>query len=408
MRQSHRLYILLVLNLSMEELGPPPRIPQSGEPRYCPDCGSRVADLASSCIMCGASLDVEEEAPVEEPQPPRFQIPWRGLFSSILAALAFLAVVGWLVRAQIIEPPATPTPTVTPTATPSATPPPRPTETLPPTETPTPIPPQAYPVQPGDTCVSIAAQFQVPLDLLIALNPDKCGSGGIIRPGDPVLIPAPTSTAGPAPTMGPGTPLPTQECPILYVVESGDTALGIAERLGVSLQTIQEANGLDEQELAQLRVSQVLQIPCSTPSPSPTPTRDPNASPTPLPKYAAPVLLSPADGAVVDSPLLPLQWTTVSLLRENEWYAIRLRRLDEDIPVESCYTKTTVARLGIECASTPQDGAHEYSWEVTVVRLTGRSSTGEPRYAAASHSSEKRTFRWLVPPPHTPTVTVAP
>ena len=95
----------------MEEPTSTPPIPESGEPRYCPECGSRVADLATSCLMCGAQLDVEEEAPEEAP-PPRFQIPWGGLIAGILTALAFISLVGWLVRAQIAGQSGTPTPTV--------------------------------------------------------------------------------------------------------------------------------------------------------------------------------------------------------------------------------------------------------------------------------------------------------
>lgn len=389
----------------MEEPTPLP-IPETGEPRHCPECGSRVADQASTCLMCGASLEVEERAAPDEARRPRFQVPWRGLIASILTALAFISVVGWLVRAQIMGQPATPTPTLSPTPTRPPTRTPEPTETLLPTFTPTPVPPRVHEVREGETCVSVAVQYGIALDVLVDLNPEKCGPGGIIRPGDLLLIPAATPTPGPTPTVGPGTPSPTPQCPMLYVVQTGDTGLGIAEEYGVPFGVIEAAN--PNEDLSQLQVNSVLRIPCGTPSPTPTPTVDPNASPTPVPKYAPPALLSPPDGATLTTSLVPLQWTTVSLLRENEWYAVRLRRLDADMPVESIYTKTTLVRLGEEYAPSPEDPLREYSWEVTVVRSVGTSATGEPRYTAASETSARRTFRWSLSPDTTPGVNRTP
>jgi LysM repeat protein len=385
----------LTSNLPMEELTPR-LIPDSSEPRHCPECGSRVADLASVCLMCGASLDVEE-APAEAPPSPRFQVPWRGLFVSILTVVAFLGLVGWLVRLQIISYSTTPTPAFTPTVTRPPTYTPRPTEKPTSTLTPTAIPPLPYEVRQGETCVGIATQRGISLDTLVDLNPEKCGSDGIIVPGDILLIPAATPTIGPTSTVGPGTPVPTQECPIYHAVQAGETGLGIAERYNVSFSIIEAAN--PDKDLSQLQPNQVLQIPCGTPAPTPMPTMDPNASPTPVPKYAPPALLSPPDGATLTAEMVPLQWTAVSLLRDDEWYAVRLRRLDADVPVESVYTRTTLERLGEEYAPSPDDPSREYSWEVTVVRLAGASASGEPRYVAASYTSSRRTFRWLAATP---------
>lgn len=378
----------------MEELTSLPPIPESDEPRNCPACGSRVADMASTCLMCGASLDVEAELP-EEPAPPRFQIPWRGLLAGIVTAAVFIAAVGWLVRAQIMGFAPTPTPAFTATATRPPTRVPTLTATPTPTSSPTPVPPRVHQVQAGETCASVAVQYGISLEELTALNPEKCASGSIIRPGDLLLIPAATPTPGPTPTVGPGSPSPTPQCPILHVVQAGETGLGIAEKYNHPLGVIEAAN--PDVDLAQLQVNQVLQIPCGTPAPTPIPTVDPHATPTPIPKYASPALLSPPDGATLTTSLVPLQWTAVCLLRENEWYAVRLRRLDKDAPLESIYVKATLARLGAEYAPTADDPLREYSWEVTVVRQVGTSAAGEPRYTAASHPSGRRTFRWLAP-----------
>lgn len=377
----------------MEEPTPIRPIPETGEPRHCPDCGARVADMASSCLICGAALDSEEEAP-EEDVETGFQIPWRGLIAGVSAALVFLVAVAWLARAQIAGLSGTPTPTLAPTLTRRPTNTATPTGIPSPTPTFTPVPPRVHQVQTGETCSSVATAYGIALDVLVALNPEKCGVGGIIRPLDLLLVPAATMTPGPTPTLGPGTPSPTPECPILHIVQAGETGLIIAEKYGVSFDLVVTAN--PQVDFEALPVNQVLQIPCSELPPTATPTVDPNASPTPIPKYRAPDLLNPPDGATVMGELVPLQWTAVSLLQENELYAVRLRRLDEDQQVASIFTKTTLVRLGEEYAPSPDDPVREFTWQVTVVRDLGSGISGQTRYAAASHTSERRNFRWLL------------
>lgn len=379
----------------MEEPTPISPSPEAGDPRHCPECGMRVADMASTCMMCGAPLDVDEEIYEEEDQP-RVRVPWGQLIAGILTALVFLGLVGWLARAQIMGPAATPTPQVTPTVTPWPTRTPTPTETSLPTLTFTPVPPRVHQVETGETCSSVAGSYGVVLDVLVALNTDRCGPTGIIRPGDLLLIPASTATPGLTPTVGPGTPSPEPECPILHVVQAGETGLAIADKYDVPFNLVQTAN--PQVDFDKLPVNQVLQIPCKDPQPTDTPTPDPNASPTPIVKYAAPALLNPPDGATVTGPPVPLQWTAVSLLREDEFYAVRLRRVGDGSPVESIYTRTTLVRLGEEHAPAPDDPTRQYSWEVTVVRLNGTSATGQSRYTAASHPSGKRTFYWAFSP----------
>jgi len=183
--------------------------------------------------------------------------------------------------------------------------------------------------------------------------------------------------------------------------------LAIAERYGVPFDVVATAN--PQVDFEQLPVNQVLQIPCRETGPTATPTVDADATPTAIPKYAAPALLSPADSATVTGELVPLQWAAVSLLRGDELYAVRVRHLDEDLPVDSVFTRTTLVRLGEEYAPSPDEPVREYSWEVTVVRDLGRGGTGQTRYTAASHTSEKRTFRWvLAPADETPATTSLP
>lgn len=83
-----------------------------------------------------------------------------------------------------------------------------------PTATPTPLPPEAtrYVVQPGDTLLSIAADYGASLQVLITVNgiedPSRLRVGQelIIIPGTPT--PEPTATPLPPPTATPGPPFP--------------------------------------------------------------------------------------------------------------------------------------------------------------------------------------------------------
>jgi spore coat assembly protein SafA len=84
-----------------------------------------------------------------------------------------------------------------------------------------------YIVRPGDTMFSIARQFGVSLDALIAANP-QIPDPSQIRPGQVVCIPRQSTTCPP------GT--------FSYTVQPGDTMFSIAQRFGVSLDALIAAN----------------------------------------------------------------------------------------------------------------------------------------------------------------------
>jgi len=127
-------------------------------------------------------------------------------------------------------PTATPTPTGTvtvPTATPTSTTQPQPTATQPPGQ------PIYYIVRPGDTLYSIARQFGVSVQAILAAN--NLPNPNCIYVGQKLLIPSP-GTPAPTPTPGPW-PQPT-----VYVVQPGDTLYSIARRFGTTVQAIAQAN----------------------------------------------------------------------------------------------------------------------------------------------------------------------
>jgi LysM repeat protein len=89
-----------------------------------------------------------------------------------------------------------------------------------------------YLVQPGDTCGEIAKRLNIPLSQLASLNGLDSERCPIKR--DQVLR-VPKAAAGPQ-----ATPVPVRS----YTVTRGDTCLGIARRMGVTLNSLLLANQL--------------------------------------------------------------------------------------------------------------------------------------------------------------------
>jgi LysM repeat protein len=376
------------------------------EPRLCPACGTRVAAMATTCLMCGSSLDEEpEESDLEEVEDKRKLPAWArplivvAMSAAILAAglYGFYALMG-------AQPERTPTvtPTYTPTATliPSSTPTPRPTLT------PTPVPPLAYQVQPGDTLSSIAARYGITVEDILALNPgvqpEALPTGYVLR------IPSGTLTPTATPTRDPSLPAPTPGNYVIHIVQQGDTLESIAEQYGVSVSAIREANP-DQLPIGSDRIfsGESLVVPLGTPVPTFAPTMDPRATPMPVPLYAASALLSPPDGAVLSgtgSPVM-LQWASVSVLGESEWYEVTLLQAD-GVVSHTFRTRATAWRVPFDFLMEADTDAPEFRWQVQVVR-EARDRRGELIYREAGLPSETRTFVWIRPTP-TPTVSPTP
>ncbi len=168
----------------------------------------------------------------------------------------------------------TPEPTNTPQP-PTATL--EPSRTPEPSDTPTPSGPLTYVVEEGDSLASIADQFEVTIDQLIAAN--NLADPSNIGVGSQLIIPDPDSDV---PTE---TPLPENLAPgstIEYVVKTGDTFQSIAERFNSTVESITEANDHDPTEV--LFVGHVLIISVNIVTPVPTDTPSPfTATPSPRP-----------------------------------------------------------------------------------------------------------------------------
>lgn len=345
--------------------------------------------------MCGASLNETEEVEEEAEKKDGRRVPgWVGSVVVFVLALVILAGGGFgLYRMLAVEPePESSPPTAAPSPTPTATTSPTPTDTPVPTSTPTPLPPRAHRVLEGETMSDIATAYDVTIDEILALNPDV--DPELIKPEQVLLIPA----AAPSESSGveeSGSATTTPGAFVVHVVEGGETLSSIAEEYDLPISLLRSANDLSPEDET-IRTGQSLVVPLSTPTPSPTPTVPPNATPTPRSPYASPPLLYPPDGMVFpggEAPVL-LQWASVGVLQDNEWYELSLSLSTGDVLSDTILTRSTAWRVPLDTLQSASENTNRFGWRVRVVR-----EVDEETYAEAGASSEMRFFLWREPTP---------
>lgn len=408
----------------IRKLGPAPK---------CPGCGARVTRGASTCPTCGRSLR-------------RVFVADRRRLFGVLAAVGWVAAMalalslllspgaGWLSLPRISSvtgkkatspalvstaasaPARTNQPTAAPTeakeATPAPTQSPSPTAspgiTL--TSTPTVLAsstPVVYTVRAGDVLLTIAQRFGVTVAALAEAN----GLGDVdnLRIGQELVIPGAPGIPATSPTTGAATA--TVPSTRTYVVQRGDTLISIAERFNITVAALVAENGLRDADV--LRIGQELKIPGAAPAeptPAPTQTPTPTSAPThtPTPEvgpptatpgpgttssflFAAPNLLTPPDGAVVqggDDVLL--NWASVGLLGDDTWYVVRVWLDDPTQPTPPAgWTRTTSWRVPASYRPAAGASSRRVWWSVTVMRARERE---EP--VAVSPVSQVRSFTW--------------
>ena len=243
-------------------------------PRLCPLCGTRASELATRCLVCGTELS-RPPARLFRQRPKKYTpnpvaLALLALFGFLGAGLLGLATGRVPLPAFLMDD----TPTITPTFTPMPTATATPTATHTPLPTHTPPPPVEYVVAEGDSCLVIAWNFDVSVESIIFQNSldNQC----TISVGRTLLIPRPTPspTPRPSPTVRGATagPSPTQPTPIpvaTYVVQAGDTCLGIALLYYSDVETLMRLNGLTNCSF--LREGQVLEVPLAPLPASATP-----------------------------------------------------------------------------------------------------------------------------------------
>lgn len=113
----------------------------------------------------------------------------------------------------------------------------------------------------GDTLTDIADQYGVTIEAIMEANDISDASlvfvGQVLDIPDAAPAPEPTPTPTPEATAESGSGAAT------YTVTDGDTATGIAEAFGVTLQALADANELTIDELNNLQIGQVLNIPAA-------------------------------------------------------------------------------------------------------------------------------------------------
>ena len=202
----------------------------------------------------------------------------------VLIAVGIVVLVLWLTGSSgpslsfMASPTPTTTETATPTATATASPMPTSTSTvtLTPTAsaTPTASGPFIYVVVEGDTLDSIAAQFNINVLVLMALN---SMTDSLIRVGDELLIPNPDlalDTPTPIPTGWRGT--------IEYRIAVGDTLELIAQEFFSTVESIMEDNEIENAN--EIFVGQIIVVRVNIATPVPTRTSRPTLlTPSPTP-----------------------------------------------------------------------------------------------------------------------------
>ena len=357
----------------------------------CPTCGTRAKEGAERCLVCGSSLKgtKQDAEVVRGGRMPEITL---GLPAAVGLVVMFLAIGAVMVYFALQQTgamdgtPITPTVTQTLTQTPTGT-------SLPPTQTATPVPsptPLTYTVSANDSCLAIAARFEVSVKSIVLLNNISADCDTLFE-GQELLIPHPTPTATLFPTATlSGVEATIAACDkVAYEVAEGDTLNTIALNYNVPEDAIKSYNGMVSNTVYE---GLTLIIPlcerAATPGPSPTPT--------PPPPYPAPNLLLPADGSVfsLEDNQVTLQWSSVGLINSNEAYQVSVMDLTEGTGRKLVETVTDTKFIVPGSFRAREDAPHIYRWTISTVRQVDVDESGEPLWESAGSESEPRVFTW--------------
>jgi LysM repeat protein len=429
--------------------------------RHCPRCGTPVAHRAETCLMCGATLRERRRLSLSLPGADLALVviilgiiavwwlkPWeaRPELGRLGASPSPTATANPTLR---VGPTATPINSPTPTVTPTLPPnqvrhvvqpgeilltiaarygtsveavqeangldentilsvgqeliiplpvavTPTPTITPSPSPTPTPI---TYTVQAGDVLSIIARQYGLSVEAIVAANPGL--NANRLRVGQQIVIPQVNPVGGPAsdtPVAPAATAAPPTSTPLIayqvYTVQAGDTLSSIAARFGVSVAALRAANSLQGNLISE---GEELIVPIGTATPQPTAGQVATPVPTMGPKYPAPQLLAPPDGAIFEGEdaIILLQWASVGILEEDEWYVVRVLHVAEGaVQPPLLWVKNTSLRLPTAYRPGADNPTALLRWDVTVMRQTGVTASGEKVGLQVGAASDTRNFFW--------------
>jgi LysM repeat protein len=359
--------------------------------KICPTCGTRIKEDADRCLICGSTLN-GTRADAQVVRGGRMPEITLGLPIAIGLVVIFLAVGAGMVYLALQQTGGTGAATTTPTLTQTLTGTPT-TTPEPPTATPSPMPsptPFSYVVVANDSCLAIAARFEVSIKSIVLLNniPASCDT---LFEGQELKIPHPTPTVTSFPTATLSGIEGTQAAcdKVAYEVGEGDTLSSISLNYNVPEASIKSYNGMVSNTVYE---GLTLIIPlcerAATPGPSPTPT--------PPPPYPAPNLLLPPDGGVfsLSDNQVTLQWSSVGLINTNEAYQVSVMDLTEGTgrKLVEFVTDTKFIIPGSFRAS--EDSPHIYRWSISTVRQVDVDENGNSIWEIAGSESEARVFTW--------------
>ena len=361
--------------------------------KICPTCGTKMAENASRCLVCGRTFTVKS-APQAKQTVQAQRLPELKLSLPLAIGLLFiiLAVGGGLIflllrgTGQVAPPEATATASPSPTFEQSPTP----TITSTPEPTFTPLPPKEHQIRDNDTCSLIAVIYDVTVKSIADLN-NLAPDCGVLSVGKTILVPQPTPTASPMATSTLSVNQATESAcqKIEYRVGENDTLSGIAANYAVSVETLKTYNGLTSNNIYS---DQVITIPLCE--------RLPTAGPTPTatlpPPYPPANLLLPADGAIFTgvNDSITLQWASIGGMLEGESYAVTIEDLTQGQGRKLVdYANDT--KYIIPVTFRPVENApHIIRWWVQPVRQSGTTASGDAIWMPAGSQSVSRVFSW--------------
>jgi hypothetical protein len=127
---------------------------------------------------------------------------------------------------------------------------------------------------------------------------------------------------------------------------------------------------------------------------TPTPTPDPTATPTPIFGPIRVIRPPEEEPFAGEEALIELQWEPIAPLEPTDWYAVRIRFIQngqQDFDGHDLQdTLWLLPKHFYHLADQPE---RRYEWEVTLIRKT-RDADGEEVVIPLSLPSETSTFYW--------------
>ncbi len=246
--------------------------------------------------------------------------------------------------------------------------------------------PFMYIVQAGDNLSSIAIWAGTTVEEIMRLN--KLDNPRWLSVGQQLAIPAPARKQG--------TPTPTLDMEFaVHIVQKGESLLGLAIDYNTSIEAIMRANHLEDERF--IRAGESLIIPLGTPTPTPLPTPLPTHTPTPGPPYPAPVPLLPPEEHRFwgDTDPILLNWMSVGVLGDDDWYLVELRHIQngEEV-VHYGWTRSTSWRVPPSLYPGAEEKHRLFRWQVRVVQTATPDVPDPARLKSKSPRSTMRTFYW--------------